>query len=74
MKTPERTDGSQVMRALAHHHETFGKTLCSMKRSAKIHPGQILFITVDFYLPKSKFHSDMLLCCIVLAKVSSLWC
>ena len=31
--------------------------LCSMERSAKIHPGQILFITVDFYLPKSKFHS-----------------
>ena len=72
IRTPERMDSSQITGALIHHGQSFGKTLHSTKRSTKIHPEQIVLIALDFYLPKFKLHSDMLLRCIVFPKVSSL--
>ena len=57
-------EASQIMRALAHYHQTF-KTLCITKRSAKIYPGQTLLVTVDFYLPKARFNSILTRFCVV---------
>lgn len=40
-------DSSQIMGALIHHGQSFGKTLHSTKRSTKIHPEQTVLITLD---------------------------